>query len=54
MEVTSVSVARTKSGSLRTTIPISIVRQFGLKDKDRLGWELKPAGDKIVIEISRI
>jgi len=52
MEVTSVSVARTRSESLRTTIPISIVRQFALKDKDRLSWELRADGGRIVVEVS--
>jgi len=51
MEITSVSVARTQSESLRTTVPISIVRQFDLKDKDRLQWELKSENDKFYIEL---
>jgi len=51
MEITSVSVARTQSESLRTTVPISIVRQFNLKDKDRLGWELKSENDEFYIKL---
>ena len=51
MEVTSVSVARTQTQSLRTTVPISIVRQFNLQDKDRLQWELKSENDEWYIKI---
>jgi len=49
--ITSVNTATTTSKSLRTTIPISIVRHFNLKDKDRIGWEIKAKDDKIIVEI---
>jgi len=52
MEVTSVNTATTVSKSLRTTVPNSIVRHFDLKDKDRIKWELRPAGDRIIVEVS--
>jgi len=51
MEITSVNTATTVSKSLRTTVPNSIVRQFGLKDKDRLEWELKSENDEFYIEL---
>ena len=37
---TIVATATSKSPSLRTTIPIFIVKQIGLKEGDHLNWEL--------------
>jgi len=40
-EITILTKATTKSESLRTTIPISIVRQFNLSERDKLIWEIR-------------
>lgn len=37
-ETTTVSIAATKSASLRTTIPMSVVKQFNLESGDKLDW----------------
>ncbi|NAL78279.1 AbrB family transcriptional regulator [Nitrososphaera sp. AFS] len=38
-EITSLAKNAKSFASLRTTIPISIVRQWKLKSKDKLYWE---------------
>lgn len=38
-EITVANKASSKFASLRTTIPMSIVRQWKLKDGDKLDWE---------------
>ena len=44
-------VLANRSDSLRTTVPASIVRQFGLHAGDQIKWELKADGSilKIII-----
>lgn len=39
-EITVLTKATSKSKSLRTTIPIGIVKQFNLSDGDKLNWEI--------------
>ena len=39
-ERTILTKATPKSNSLRTTVPIFIVKQFGLNEGDMLDWEL--------------
>jgi len=51
-EVTVLATATSKSKSLRTTVPIGIIRQLGLKEGDRLLWELKPEGSKFSVVVS--
>lgn len=41
----------TKGNSLRTTVPISIVKQFGLGEGDILDWTLKVENNKLIIEV---
>lgn len=49
-EITTLTPAKTKSNSLRTTVPMSIVRQFNLKPKDKLNWKFEVKdGDMIVV-----
>ena len=40
-----------RSDSLRTTIPASIVRQFGLQAGDKIEWNLKAEGSVLQIII---
>lgn len=37
--------------SLRTTFPISFVRQFGLEEGDCLRWDLQAKGSEISISV---
>ena len=43
--------ATTKSKSLRTTIPIGIVKQFNLSEGDRLNWEIRAEGGELIIVV---
>lgn len=51
-EITVLTKANTRSNSLRTTIPISIIRQFGLKEGDHLRWEIRAKESQLLVEIS--
>ena len=50
-ETTTLSVAQTKSWSLRTTVPIGIVRQFGLKEGDKLKWKIEARNNRLVVVV---
>lgn len=52
MTETTNLVLANKSDSLRTTIPASIVRQFGLSVKDQIGWDLEVFDGKLKIIIT--
>jgi antitoxin component of MazEF toxin-antitoxin module len=52
-ERTSVARAAPKTESLRTTIPMSVVKQLKLKEKDKLDWEFRVLDGKLVIVISK-
>ena len=50
-EITYLNKATTKGESLRTTVPMSIVKQFGLTEDDKLDWTLKVDAGELVIQI---
>ena len=47
-------VLANRSDSLRTTVPASIVRQFGLHAGDQIKWELKVEGSILKIIITPV
>jgi hypothetical protein len=51
---TSLTPAKTKSISLRTTVPMHIVRQFGLTADDKLSWKLKVENGELIIVVKPI
>lgn len=53
-EITIVSKASSKFASLRTTIPMSIVKQWKLKDGDKLDWEWKVIDGKMVLVVTNV
>ncbi len=53
-EITYLTKAATKSQSLRTTVPMSIVKQFGLTEEDKLDWIIKAEGGELLIHIKPI
>lgn len=54
-ERTKLNKQTPKSKSLRTTIPFSIIQQFGLTEYDELEWSLKAIAEgKLVIEVTPI
>lgn len=48
-EVTKLTLAKTKSDSLRTTVPMSIVKQFALRAGDRIGWKIDIKNGELVV-----
>jgi len=48
-EITVLSRASPKGNSLRTTVPMSIVKHFKLKDKDRLRGEIRAKDNNLLI-----
>ncbi len=53
-EITFLNKSATKSESLRTTVPYSIVKQFGLTEYDKLDWTLKVENGELVIQVKPI
>jgi bifunctional DNA-binding transcriptional regulator/antitoxin component of YhaV-PrlF toxin-antitoxin module len=53
-ETTSLTKAATKTTSLRTTVPASIVRQFNLEEKDKLEWILKAENGMMIIVVKPV
>jgi bifunctional DNA-binding transcriptional regulator/antitoxin component of YhaV-PrlF toxin-antitoxin module len=53
-EITTLTKAATKTTSLRTTVPASIVRQFSLKDGDKLDWSLDIKDGKMIVSVQPI
>jgi bifunctional DNA-binding transcriptional regulator/antitoxin component of YhaV-PrlF toxin-antitoxin module len=48
-EITLLTKATSKSNSLRTTIPIGIVKQFNLSEGDELYWEIRAENGELII-----
>ena len=48
-EITMLTKATSKSRSLRTTIPMGIVKQFNLSEGDRLNWEIRVQDRELII-----
>jgi len=53
-EITYLNKAATKGESLRTTVPMSIVKQFNLTDEDKLDWQIKAESGELIIHIRPI
>lgn len=53
-EITYLNKAASKGESLRTTVPMSIVKQFGLTDEDKLDWIIEAEAGELVIRVKPI
>lgn len=53
-EITVITKATSKGKSLRTTIPVGIVKHFGLTPGDKLKWEIKAENGRLVIVLRPI
>lgn len=53
-EYTTLSIATSKKQSLRTTVPMSIVKQFNLQGGDKLEWIFDIKDGEIVILVKPI
>ena len=49
----SVNLQNTKSNSLRTTLPIELVKILKLKDKDKLVWHITTQNDELQINVTK-
>jgi hypothetical protein len=47
--ISTLTYATSKKDSLRTTVPKAIVRQFGLKNGDKLVWKFDVKDGKLCI-----
>ena len=52
-ELTTLALNAPNKASLRTTIPMFIVKQWGLKPGDKLDWSLEPKRNEIVIIVKK-
>ena len=53
-ETTSLALAATNKTSLRTTVPMSIVKQFGLSVSDKLDWSFEARAGELIIVVRPI
>jgi len=52
-ELTTLSLNSSKRSSLRTTVPMSLVKQWNLKAGDRLDWVIKICEGELVAVIKK-
>ena len=52
-EITTLALNSPNKASLRTTIPMFIVKQWGLNAGDKLDWYLEARKDEIVIVVKK-
>lgn len=50
-ETTTLTLAASKKASLRTTVPMSVVKHFGLKQGDKLEWTFDIKNEDIVVVV---
>jgi hypothetical protein len=53
-ETTTLALAATKKTSLRTTVPMSVVKQFGLTAGDKLDWSFDVKEGAMIIIVRPI
>lgn len=51
METTKVVLAQPTSKSLRTTIPATIARQFGIGVGTEIGWDVEARDNRLVLVV---
>jgi hypothetical protein len=52
-EITSLTKNTKEFASLKTTVPMSFVRQWGLTDKDKLYWEWKVVDGEMIAVVAK-
>jgi bifunctional DNA-binding transcriptional regulator/antitoxin component of YhaV-PrlF toxin-antitoxin module len=52
-ETTVAAKAQSKYMSLRTTIPIAVVRQLDIKEGDKLHWEFAVENGEIIVKFRK-
>ena len=54
VETTILNLATSNRASLRTTVPMSIVKQFNLKSGDMLEWIFEVKNNEIIIVVKPV
>jgi bifunctional DNA-binding transcriptional regulator/antitoxin component of YhaV-PrlF toxin-antitoxin module len=52
-EVTTIAKASTNFASLRTVIPMFIVKQWQLKEGDKLDWQIEARNNEVVLVVRK-
>ena len=52
--ITVLTPASPNSRSLRTTVPMGLVKLLKLREKDKIKWEIKPENNRFIIIIEPI
>jgi hypothetical protein len=53
-EITTATKASSKFASLRTTIPMSVVKQWKLKEGSKLDWEWKVQNGEMILIVKKV
>jgi hypothetical protein len=53
-EITTATKASSKFASLRTTIPMSVVKQWRLKEGNKLDWEWKVQNGEMTLIVKKV
>ena len=53
-ELTTIAKASSNFASLRTVIPMSIVRQWNLKDGDKLDWSWEARNNEMIVVVRKV
>jgi hypothetical protein len=53
-EITTVSKASSNFASLRTVIPMSIIKQWKLKEGDKIDWEWEVLKGEMVLVVKKL
>ena len=53
-EITVTTKASSKFASLRTTIPMSVVKQWKLSEGDKLEWEWEARNGEMILKVTKV
>jgi len=53
-EITTLAKASSNYASLRTVVPMSIVRQWSLKEGDKLDWAWEVRNNEMVVVVRKV
>lgn len=53
-EITTLAKASSNYASLRTVVPMSIVRQWSLKEGDKLDWAWEVRNNEMIVVVRKV
>jgi hypothetical protein len=53
-EITTLAKASTNYASLRTVVPMPIVRQWSLKEGDKLDWSWEVRNNEMIVVVKKV